>query len=170
MQVHRCQHQRTKKTERTKKGKKRELVFFPTAVGRNWYCITPPRRHTDYAQATIIWDIFIPVLFASRTKSQLNKQAKHTKWYNFADRISFAEHWKLAAESSEFHLTLSSTYRAHFFPIRNMQKKRDILSEKRESGDVDTYEVQTQAPLQTQAHPHITTIRGEPGSPTRDVL
>ena len=45
-------------------------------------------------------------------------QAKHTTFYNFAERIRFAEHWKLVAESSEFHLTLSRahlTYRAHFY-------------------------------------------------------
>ena len=54
--------------------------------------------------------------------------------------------------SSEFHLTLKRAHRAHFFPTRNTPKKRDILSEKRESemtlkkreftsesGTVDTY-------------------------------
>ena len=55
--------------------------------------------------------------------------------YNFAERIGFSEHWKLAAESSEFHLTLSRAYRAHFFQFEIL-KKRDILSEKRESGMV----------------------------------
>ena len=53
---------------------------------------------------------------------------------DLAERISVAEHWKLVAESSEFHLTLSRAHRAHFFSTRNTQKKRDILSEKRESG------------------------------------
>ena len=52
-------------------------------------------------------------------------------FYNFAERISFAEHWKLVAESSEFHLTLN---KAHFFQLEIRKKKRDILSEKRESG------------------------------------
>ena len=52
---------------------------------------------------------------------------------NFAGRISFAEYCKLVAESSEFHLTLS---RAHRAPFSNSKyaKKRDILSEKQESG------------------------------------
>ena len=53
---------------------------------------------------------------------------------DIAERISFAEHWKLVAESSEFHFTLSRAQKAHIFPTRNTQKKRDILSEKRESG------------------------------------
>ena len=52
--------------------------------------------------------------------------------YNFAQRISFAEHWKLFAESSEFHLTLSRVHRAHFFQHEICIKKRDILIEKRE--------------------------------------
>ena len=69
---------------------------------------------------------------------------------DFTERISFPEHWKLVADSSEFHLTLS---RAHFFQLQIRIKKRDILSEKRESGmalkkreftpesgNVDTYE------------------------------
>ena len=55
---------------------------------------------------------------------------------DIAERISFAEHWKLVAESSEFHFTLSRAQKAHIFPTRNTQKKRDILSEKRESGMV----------------------------------
>ena len=55
---------------------------------------------------------------------------------NFAERISFAEHWELVAESSEFHLTLNRAPKAHFFQLEIRQKKRDILSEKRESGMV----------------------------------
>ena len=69
-----------------------------------------------------------------RTKSQLNKQAKHTTFYKFEEGISFAEHWKLVAESSEFHLTLKRAHRVHFFQLEIRQKKRDILSENRESG------------------------------------
>ena len=55
-------------------------------------------------------------------------------FYKFAERISYTEHWKLVAESSEFHLTLSRAHRAHFFQLEISKKKRDILSEKRESG------------------------------------
>ena len=40
----------------------------------------------------------------------------------------------MVAESSEFHLTLKRAHRAHFFHLKIRQKKRDILSEKRESG------------------------------------
>ena len=69
-----------------------------------------------------------------RTTSQLNKQAKHTTFYKFEEGISFAERWKLVAESSEFHLTLKRAHRVHFFQTSNTPKKRDILSEKRESG------------------------------------
>ena len=42
----------------------------------------------------------------------------------------------MVAESSEFHLTLKIAHigPSAFFPTRNTPKKRDILSEKRESG------------------------------------
>ena len=40
------------------------------------------------------------------------------------------------AESSESHLTLSRAHRVHFFQLEIPRKKRDILSEKRESGMV----------------------------------
>ena len=108
----------------------------------------------DFARATIIRDIFIPALYSVRTKSQLSKQAKHTIFYKFEEGISFAEHWKLVAETSEFHLTLKRAHRMHFFQLKIRQKKRDILSEKRESGmalkkreftpesgTVDTYDI-----------------------------
>ena len=68
-----------------------------------------------------------------RTKSQLNKQAKYITFYEFEDGVSFAEHWKLVAESSEFHLTLKRAHRVHFSNSK-FAKKRDIISEKRESG------------------------------------
>ena len=69
-----------------------------------------------------------------RTKSQLNKQAKHTTFYKFEEGISCAEHWKLVAESSEFHLMLKRAHRVHFFQLEIRQKSGNILSEKRESG------------------------------------
>ena len=52
---------------------------------------------------------------------------------DIAEPISFAEHGKLVAESSEFHMTLSRAHKAHFSNSK-YAKKRDILSEKRESG------------------------------------
>ena len=45
-----------------------------------------------------------------------------------------AEHWKLVAESSEFHLTLSRAHLDRIFSNSKYAKKRDILSQKRESG------------------------------------
>ena len=48
-----------------------------------------------------------------------------------------AEHWidwKLFVVSSEFHLTLKRVHRAHFYQLEIPKQKRDILSEKRESG------------------------------------
>ena len=41
---------------------------------------------------------------------------------DFAERITFAEHGKLVAESSEFHLTLSRAHRAHFFQLEIRKK------------------------------------------------
>ena len=130
--------------ERTKK---RELVFVSTARGG---ATGTAVRRLDVTR--ILPEPQYPGPYAARTKSQLNKQAKHTKFYNFAERISFAEHWKLVAESSEFHLMLSRAHRAHFPQLKMRKKKRDILSEKRErwmalkkreftpeSGNVDTY-------------------------------
>ena len=71
----------------------------------------------------------------ARTESQLNKQAKHTTFYNFSERISIAEHWKLVVtESSEFHLTLSRAHLECICSNSKYAKKRDILSQKRESG------------------------------------
>ena len=65
----------------------------------------------DFARATITRDIFIP----GPTRPRLSQNRQNT-------------------QSSKFHLTLSRAHRAHFFLTRNMQNKRDILSEKRESG------------------------------------
>ena len=107
-----------------KKRKKRELVFFHHQ-GRNWYCGTSSRRYMDFARAMIARDIFIP----GPTRPGLSrKQAKHT-FYNFAERISFGEHWKLVAESSEFHLMLSRAHSAHFCPTQNTQKTGHFMGE-----------------------------------------
>ena len=72
-------------TERTKKRKKRELIYFPNHQGGNWYFSTSSRRYKDFATVTIIWDIFIPGPYAAQTKSQLNKQAKNAQFNNFAE-------------------------------------------------------------------------------------
>ena len=87
--------------------------------------------------------------YAVRIKSQLNKQAKHTTFYNFAERIRFAEHGKLVAESSEFHFTLSRAHRAHFSNSK-YAKKRDILSEKRD--DAKSVSLRQKAVMLTPMH------------------
>ena len=62
-------------TERTKKRKKWELVYFFTARGRKWYCITSSRRYLDIARATITGRDPDPGLRSlpgpTRTESQL---------------------------------------------------------------------------------------------------
>ena len=138
---HTCQHQRTKKRDRADEKVGVNVIFTTTRV-HNWYCSTSSRRYTDLARATITRDIFIP----SPTRSGLSRSLTNRQnTHNFAERFSFAKHWKLVAESSEFHLMLS---RAHFFQLE-IPKKRDILGQKRdgakklefmpESGNVDTY-------------------------------
>ena len=42
---------------------------------------------------------------------------------DIAERISFAEHGKLVAESSEFQLTLSKVHKAHFFQLEIRTQK-----------------------------------------------
>ena len=42
---------------------------------------------------------------------------------DIAERISFAEHGKLVAESSEFHLMLSRAHKAYFFQLEIRKKK-----------------------------------------------
>ena len=83
-------------------------MFSPPTGGATEYITYRSVRYMDFARSTIIRDIFIPgpTQWGLDPKSQLNKQAKHTTFYEFEEGISFAEHWKLVAESSEFHLTL----------------------------------------------------------------
>ena len=57
---------------------------------------------------------------------------RNTQFQNH--RISFAEHCKLVAASSESHLTLNRAHLDRIFPNSKYGKKREILSEKRESG------------------------------------
>ena len=92
-------------TERTKKRIK--LVrFFPPPEGTTGTVVHRwSRRYTDFSRATITRDIFI----MGPTRPRLSQNT-----HNFAERISFAEHRNLVAESSEFHLTLNRAHRAHF--------------------------------------------------------
>ena len=63
-----------------------------------------------------------PGRYVARTESELNKQAQFTKIYQFSERISIAEHWKLVAESSEFHLALSRAHLERIFSNSNFAK------------------------------------------------
>ena len=74
-------------------------------------------------RTTITRDIFIPGPTRPGLSRSFNNQAKHTKVYNFAERISFAEHWKLVAESSELHLTLSRSHLERIFSNSKYAKK-----------------------------------------------
>ena len=79
--------------------------------------IISSRRYTDFPELRYPGKSLFLRSSVDRTQkylSELNKQAKHTHFYNFADRINFSEHWKLVNESSEFHFTLSRAHRAHF--------------------------------------------------------
>ena len=88
------------------------------------YSSTSSRRYTDRAKITRV--IFIPG--PTWPGQSLNIQAKHTIFFsNFAERISFAEHLKLVAESSELHLMLSRAHRAHFFQLEIRKKKAGHL-------------------------------------------
>ena len=117
-----------------RKSVKSGVGIFLTAGGATGTLVHRLDATRILPRVMITCDIFIPGPYAVRTKSQLNKQAKHTKFNNFTERLSFAEHWKLVAESSEFHFTLSRVRRAHFFQLEIRTKKQDILSENRESG------------------------------------
>ena len=97
---------------------KRGLVFFSRPPGGATGTSVHRLDGTRILPVTIIWDIFIPGPYASQTKSQLNKQAKNTQFNNCAERISFAEHRKLVAESSKFDFTPSRVHRAHFFQLQ----------------------------------------------------
>ena len=84
-------------------------MFFPPPGGSTENIAYRSVRYMDFARATITRD-----------------KAKHTTFDKFEEGISFAEHWKLVAESSELHLTLKRAHRMHFFQIEIRQKKRDI--------------------------------------------
>ena len=102
-------------------------MFSPPPGGATEYIAYRTMRYMDFARATINRDIFIPGPTQCGLSRSL-KQAKHTTFYKFEEGISFAEHWKLVPESSEFHLTLKRAHRVHFFQLEIRQKKRDILS------------------------------------------
>ena len=74
------------------------VSLFPTARGRKRYCSTSSRCTDLYIEQCLVavhgfgpsYDnsgYLYPGPYVARTKSPLNKQAKHTKFYNFAERI-----------------------------------------------------------------------------------
>ena len=71
----------------------------------------------DFAWATITRDIVIP----SPTRPRLSRSGKTHNI--FAERISFAEHWKRVAKPSELHVALNT---AHFFQLE-IRKKSGIF-------------------------------------------
>ena len=106
-------------TERTKKRKKWELVLF----------VHPPGGASGTVVHSLDATRILPVL---RWPGRQNTQ-NFTNIYmarsnfndyvsDFAEQISFSEHWKLVTESSEFQLTLSRVHRAHFFQLEIRQK------------------------------------------------
>ena len=109
-------------TERPKKRKKLEFVFFPQRQGAQLIQLYIVYMIHGFCPSYHSPGYLYPEIYAARTKLQLYKQAKHTTFYNFAVRISFSEHWKLVAESSEFHLTLKRTHRTHFFQLEIRKK------------------------------------------------
>ena len=92
-------------------------MFFPPPGGATEYIAYRSVRYMDFARATI------PGISLSRAlRSADYVAAKHTTFYKFEQGISFAEHFNLVAESSEFHLTLKRAHRVHFFNSKYAQK------------------------------------------------
>ena len=69
----------------------------------------------------------------------------------FEEGISFAEHWKLVAETSEFHLTLKRAHRMHFFQLEIRQKKAGHFKSKagKRDGDKKSVSLRPKAVLLT---------------------
>ena len=97
-------------------------MFSPPPGGATEYIAYRSVRYPGYDNPGYLY----PRPYTVRTKSQLNKQAKHATFYKFEEGISFAEHWKLVAESSEFHLTLKRANSVNFSNSKYPPKKRDI--------------------------------------------
>ena len=122
---HRCRHQRTKKRDR--EDEKTGVSTFHTARGRNWYCCTPCRRYMDFTRATITRDIVIP----GPTRPGLCHSGKSHNIFTILQ-----SELALPSTGSWLPSRLSSTWRwtKCICSSSKYAKKRDILSEKRESG------------------------------------
>ena len=89
-------------------------MFSPQPGGAPEYIAHRSVQYMDFARVTITRDIFIPgPTQCGLSRSLTNRQNTH-QFYKFEEGISFAEHGKLVAESSEFHLTLKRADRVHF--------------------------------------------------------
>ena len=75
------------------------------------------------ARATITRDIYIPGPMQCGLSRSLTNRQNTQHFYKFEEGISFAEHWKLAADSSEFHLSLERAHRVYFFQLEIRKKK-----------------------------------------------
>ena len=114
-------------TERTKKRKKRELVFsLPPGGG------APPGGKEQAKQTTFYKNIHDPIKWCSCITKYTVSESMMSLFVScndivgdIAERNSFAEHGNLVAESSEFHLTLSRAHnynKAHFFQLEIRKK------------------------------------------------
>ena len=102
-------------TERTKKHKKRELIFFTLPGGATG---TVVHRLRGFCPSHDNLGCRYPGAYAARTNFAA---AKHTTFLQFCRANSLRqEHWKLDAESYELHLTLNIE---RIFPARNTHTK-----------------------------------------------
>ena len=105
-------------TERTKKRKKRELVCFPTARGCNGvHRLYRSVRYMEFVRPTITRDIFIPAPMQCGLCRSLTNRQNTQHFTSLKREFGFVEHWKMVAESSEFHLTLKRAHIVHFFQL-----------------------------------------------------
>ena len=103
-------------------------MFSPPPGGATKYIAYRSVQYMDFAWVTITRDIFIP----GPTQCGLSR-SKHTPFYKFEEELA------LPSTGSWLPSRLSSTWcwkerTGCIFSTRNTPKKRDILSEKRESG------------------------------------
>ena len=127
---HRCQPQRTKKRDRA--DEKALVSIFSHHQGA--HLVKQQAKYTQFYQNIhdlIKWCSCITKYIVSESLMSLFVSCNDII-ADIAERIGFAEHGKLVAESSEFHLTLSRAHKAHFFQLEIRKKKRDILSGKRD--------------------------------------
>ena len=94
-----------------------------------------PVRFMDFARATITRDIFIPSPTQFGLSRSLTNRQNTLHFTSFKSDLALPStgSWLPSRLSSTFK-TLKRAHRVHFFQLELRKKKRDILSEKRESG------------------------------------